>query len=149
MFNGSAVSDVCHRDLLGVQYQTRMLELELKQKNSDILILVRVQNSPTKPNLKLTPTFLTSQITSFWCQSDRYSSRVSFYLNQKLTSKVWPARAQHWWELLVKLKESEPWTKFPLGQSLPTFSYTKSYITSQATRVSGRLSRRCRQHEVP
>lgn len=40
---------------------------------------------------------------------------LSFLLNLKLTSKVWPTRAEQCWELPVKLKESKPWTKFPLG----------------------------------
>lgn len=64
------------------------------------------------------------------CQ--KLQSRLSFLLNPKLTSKVWAMRAQQCWELPVKLKESKPWTRFPLGQSLATISCTKSYITSQA-----------------
>lgn len=81
------------------------------------------------------------------CQKQQ--PRLSFHLNPKLTSKVWPARALQCWELPVKLKENKQWTKFPLGQMLATFFYTKSYITSQAAWVHRTLNRSCIQDEVP
>lgn len=81
------------------------------------------------------------------CQKQQ--PRLSFHLNPKLTSKVWPGRALQCWELPVKLKESKQWTKFPLSQTLAIFSSTKSYITSQATWVHGSLNRSRIQLEVP
>lgn len=49
---------------------------------------------------------------------------LSFHLNPKLTSKVWPLRVQLFWELTVKLKENETWTKFLRGHTPATLTYT-------------------------
>lgn len=124
-----------HSDICSILFVPYWLTVDLSEKNE-------AQANTHSPHL--TDHFPLVLV----CQKQQ--PRLSFLLNPKLTSKVWPARVLcEYWELPVKLKESKQWTKFPLGQTLATFSYTKSYITSQAAWVHGSLNRSRIQLEVP